>query len=260
MLNHTLMDGVSMYTNIMSRLFYEYQSIDYIKKYEYIPGITEIQSLQTIAYHATNMTIDKLTNNTRLHHNINGRAIIHYLKIRNSLLKQIKQQCGFKISFNVVLLVYICKYIFDNCKYKRNSLNIAIVYGFECETRNNNYTFIHICVKNNTNIISILSDVNQQITSNMYQIHGHYNLIHNTIKSENIIKTQLCDIMFSSIITKNLADNSSIFVYCHNPTIPIYIACQNALGSEYSSICLNILSNDVNICNNSYTSPYTIDE
>lgn len=256
MLNHTLMDGVSMYTNIMSRLFYEYQPIDYIKKYNYTPITTELYSALTIAYHAQRLITD--IRNKRMDYIADGRPILHCIRIRNKLLKQLKSDCNVKVSLNIVILAYMCKYIFDNCKYKRHTLNIAVTYGFENESRNNNYSFIHICVNNKT-IQEMIIEINTNITSNLYQIYGHYNILHNFNTEYEATYKKNIDCVFSSVISNNLG-KSKFYGYCHKQSTPIYISSMNSLNSEYTTMSLSILCNDMTLTDNLPINAHTIDE
>jgi hypothetical protein len=259
MLNHTLMDGVSMYTNIMSRLFYEYQSIDYVKQYNYTPITTELYTALTLAYHARILITNTITqNNARLNYSPDSHPIFHCIRIKNKLLKQIKSNCIEKVSLNIVILAYMCKYIFDNCKHKRNTLNILITYGFENKSRNNNYSFIHVCVNNKT-IQEMIIEINSIITSNLYQIYGNYHLLHNFNAEYETDYKKTIDCVFSSIISNNLG-NSSFYGYCHKQSIPIYISSMNSLNSEYTIMSLSISSNDINLTDNLPITAHTIDE
>lgn len=259
MLNHTLMDGISMYINIMSRLFYEYQAIDYITQYKYTPITTELYSALTIAYHTQLLIRNTITPiNKRMDYRADENPIFHCIRIRNKLLKKLKSECNVKVSFNIVLLAYMCKYIFDNCKSNRHTLNIAVTYGFEDESRNNNYSFIHVCV-NNTNVRDMIIEINTTITSNLYQIYGHYNLLHsfNTGFEGDFKKT--IDCVFSSIISNNLG-KSSFYGYCHKQSTPIYISSMNSLNSEYTNMSLSILCNEITLTDNLPINARIIDE
>ena len=233
--DHAILDGLGTF-NLCGDLV-KLLNTSKINKINYIPVFTEF----TIIYNVLNQNIYHNFRKSDIIYNKLG--IVNYSFIKKSDINYIKQKYNSRFLVSLMAIYYYKLFKTIKKGKKINSLNVAVLGGFENKYYNNNFGFNLIKIKNGP-FIDILNTIKNNLSpikmyssyflSNEYQFILKKKLLNYKIDST-------FSILFNEIFDPNL---NSLFVHSPFTEYPLYTYVNSNKSWDYCTVTTT-LNNDI---------------